>query len=263
MPRILINGTWYDPVSAASLYEADYEAAILQHSAVLFPGFICVKFKTEVDSEYGKGKPDLALIDHLYRAWYVIEVELDTHSLRWHVDDQVKKFAYGFYHSGHADALCKNTPALDHARVNSMLLGEQPRVLVLVTSHQPAWSARLAKYGAGVGVIELFRDDLDNALLLVNGDQPVALDRTILTECTPEPLLNKALKLHSPAPFEGQNELDLLYEGHSTRWQIIRVKDAAWLTPTDRITLPIAHGLRWVIRRVGSDLVITEGARFL
>ena len=261
MPRMLVNGTWFDPVSAASLYEADYEAALIASSSALFQGFYCVKFKATIDSEFGRGKPDLALIDHRYRAWYVVEVELDTHPLRTHVEDQVRKFAYGVYNSSHVDALCKAEPALDSSRLAAMLLGEPPRVLVLVTSHQPTWSTSLAQYGAGVGVIELFRDDLDHVVLRVNGDQPVALDETILTECTSEPFLNKALRVHSPASFEGRDDLELLYEGHSTRWHIVRVHDAAWLTPADRPSVPIVSGSRWVLTQVAEDITITQGER--
>jgi hypothetical protein len=36
-------------------------------------------------SEYGSKKPDLALIDRDYRAWWVVEVELAHHSLHHHV----------------------------------------------------------------------------------------------------------------------------------------------------------------------------------
>src|SRR5262245_12721093 len=102
MPRILIKGSWYDPVAGSSLYEADYENAIIAHSAGLFPGFFCCKFKALIDSEYGRARPDLALVDEEYRSWYVVEVELDEHPLESHVEEQVRKFAYGVYTKEHA-----------------------------------------------------------------------------------------------------------------------------------------------------------------
>lgn len=259
MPRILVDSMWYDPVSSASLYEADYEAAILQHAPNLFPGFHCTRFKALVESEYGNGRPDLALIDHQYRAWYVVEVELDTHPLESHVEEQVRKFAFGAYGRAHVEALCSALPSLDRHRVAAMLLGDTPSVLVLVTSHKPDWSTRLAQYNAGVGVIEVFRDDLDNTVLRVNGDQPTAIDTDLLTECSVEPLLRKALKLHSPAPLDGLDEVDLLFEGSSTRWQVIRVQDAAWLMPRGRSALPIDARSKWTIHRIAGDLVLSTG----
>src|SRR5665647_377735 len=101
MPRVMIDGRWFDPVSSKSLYEADYENALVEHASDLFPGYRCVPFKVLVESEYGIGKPDLALVDNEYRSWYVVEVELDTHPLKSHVEDQVRKFALGHYTDKH------------------------------------------------------------------------------------------------------------------------------------------------------------------
>jgi hypothetical protein len=261
MPRILVSGSWYDPVSGASLYECDYENEIVRQSETLFPGYFCIQFKSLIESEFGSNKPDLALIDHLYRAWYVVEVELDVHPLRSHVEEQVRTFAYGQYHQGHIDDLCRTDPRLDRARVKSMFLGDQPSVLVLVTRDKPAWSTALAQYGASVGVIEIFRDDLDRAILRVDGDQPVSRDIEVLSECVMEQAFPKALKVLSPAPFSDLEDIDLHLDGQVSKWGIVRVADAAWLIPLGKLPMKSAPGARWVIRRVGAAFEINEGDR--
>ena len=243
MARMLVAGRWFDPVSTRSLYEADYEAAILANACTLFPGFRCVRFKVPVDSEYGIGKPDLALIDVQYRTWLVVEVELDTHPLREHVEEQVRKFSFGYYDHFHAASIYAQAPDLNLPRLRQMLLGGQPQVLVLVTSEKPTWASSLAHFGAKVGVIEMFRDDLDDMVFRVNGDQPTLLAEELLSLCIPERLLN-ALRLMSPAPFVGCDEIELLIDGKTSEWRIMRVSDAAWIIPAGRWPIDTKPGER-------------------
>jgi hypothetical protein len=250
MPRILINGRWFDPVATKSLYETDYENAILAQAEDLFPGFYCVQFKALVQSEYGNAKADLALIDHSYRFWYVVEVELDTHPLKAHVEEQVQKLAFGVYSEAHVEALAAEDLHLDRGRLTEMLLGEQPRVLVLVTLAKPNWSPTLGQYGAQVGVLELFRDDLDHVLFRVNGDQPSVLAQEIVSYCTADKTLPKALRLASPAPFAGCEKLDLLHEGESSLWRVMRVSDTAWIMPEGRSPMDLTSGARYAIVRL-------------
>ena len=256
MPRLLVNGAWFDPIAGSTMWEANYEQTILHHAPQLFPDFVCVPFKALIQSEYGNGKADLALIDREYRSWYVVEVELDSHSLGGHVEEQVQKFAAGTYTRRHAEALCRGSSKLDLDRASDMMLGHQPKVLVLVTGFKPSWAPRLAQYGGYVGVIEVFRDDLDNVVLRVNGDQPIALDSELLSECVVDTWANKVLKLNSPASFQGFTEVDLLVEGTSTRWTIVRVSTDVWLVPAERAPATMTAGSHYQIRRTASDLLL-------
>jgi hypothetical protein len=90
MARILKDGEWYEPVAPTAVYEAEYQAIIVAQARHLFPDYAVVKFDTIVESERGNGKADLALIDRRYRFWWVVEIELSTHSLGGHVLPQVQ-----------------------------------------------------------------------------------------------------------------------------------------------------------------------------
>ena len=85
MARLLVDGRWFDPIQADSVYESDLEDLIIAHSASLYPNFWVIKYKRMVQSEYGTAKPDLAFIEKNYRTWYLCEVELGTHDLSGHV----------------------------------------------------------------------------------------------------------------------------------------------------------------------------------
>ena len=258
MPKLLVAGNWYEPVSARSLYEIDYENAILRHSPELFPEFFCVRFKELVESDYGNARADLALIDKQYRSWIVVEVELDTHPLRDHVEEQVSKLAIGAYGKRHAEALHRSEPDLDLTKLREMMLGEQPKILVLVTSMKPSWAPALARYGASVGVIELFRSEQNGIVLRVNGDQPNAVPEQILALCKVDPMLPNALRILTAAPFAGLDMVSLDHEGYSSAWNIIRTATESWLTPAGRFPLSGSSTSFEIIDRGSDDLAIRE-----
>ena len=82
MTRLLFDGEWYEAVDGRSWYESDFEAVIEAHATSLFPDSHILPFKIAVESEHDRKIPDLALVDHEYRQWSVIEVEMAHHSLK-------------------------------------------------------------------------------------------------------------------------------------------------------------------------------------
>ena len=78
--KILVGGEWYSEVSPRTHPEFAFTQVILQRGSELFPGFQVCRFEATVRNNYfGSKKPDLAIIDDLYRNWWVVEVELSHH----------------------------------------------------------------------------------------------------------------------------------------------------------------------------------------
>ena len=101
-----------------AFFESEFEAVILQNVHLLCPNAILVPFKQTVFvSEYESKRPDLALIDLDYRFWWVIEVELASHSLSGHVVPQTRVLLEGRYGTEHIDALLRQKPSLDRDRL--------------------------------------------------------------------------------------------------------------------------------------------------
>src|SRR5687768_12685725 len=138
MGRILVHGVWYDQLADAALYEVEYERIVVDHAPSLFPQFRVVPFKCTVEAEDEDSKqPDLALISHDYRDWWVVEVELAHHDFDGHVLPQVRTLARGIYGDSHAAHLCRKAPDLDRERIESMMKGRQPKVLVVLNAPRP------------------------------------------------------------------------------------------------------------------------------
>lgn len=230
MARLLLGYDWFESIRSQSWRESDYEAVVLNHAPSLFPAWRCVPFNETVVGEDGtRKKPDLALVDHDYRQWWVVEIELAHHDLYGHVIPQVDAFRTGDYGSAHAQALHARVPDLDLRRLEAMVLGEPPNVLVVVDSPGTNWRAPLLERRVSLAIVEPFRGQGPTMAVRLNGDQPEP-HPTILTRCSRSGSIRRLWKVHSPAALPpGEVVLAIEYQGIEARWSVVRLHDAIML----------------------------------
>lgn len=262
MARLLLRGEYYDSVSPHALREDDYERLLLANAAHLYPSWHVVRFKEIVESEYGKAKADLALVDRRYRRWWVVEVELGSHPLTGHVEPQVRKLANGAYGAAHASCIHAAMPALDRSALGEMVVGAQPRVLVLVNEPKPDWISPLRVWGARLGIVEVFRSRRNVDVLRINGEHPDDLGDLVST-CRVDPVIPNSLLVASPAALGiGSGErVELLYDGGITEWRRVDAADRVWLMPTRRWPLPASINDFRITEDGAQRLVITPSRK--
>jgi hypothetical protein len=237
--RLLVDNEWYDSVRGESLFELDYEELLLQNANLLYPTFIAVRFKKTVHSEYGAGQADLALIDKQYRLWWVVEIELGSHSLLSHVEPQVAILSSAKYGVSEAEYLVSRSADLDPVRVEQMMLGSQPRVLVLVNEPRADWVGPLARYDAIVGIAEIFRSPRNRYVIRMNGQHPESIG-DVVSYCHVDPVLSNVLVVESPGSLglvQTEN-IVVLYQGGLTEWARFESASTVWLMPARRYPLP-------------------------
>lgn len=220
MPKVLLNGTWFEAVDSRSWYESDFEAFVVARAGSIWPRWHCVPFCADVaDGDGVVKRPDLALIDFHYREWWVVEVELAHHSLDRHVVPQIVVFRHGRYDETHAQALAQKDPALDPARLAEMMRGQPPGVLVVVDSPSTGWGPALQAEGTELAIVEPFRDPNTQVLLRVNGYQPEP-PRESLTRCVRSPQMRRLWRVSSPAtlPAASDGVYLISLEGSISRW---------------------------------------------
>lgn len=238
MPRILSQREWFESLSSRSVFEADYESTIRSNADVLFPGFGCYSFSPLVVSEFGNAKPDLCLIDVNYRCWFVIEVELDHHSLDRHVEPQVRRLAYGRYTDEHAMALVQENPHLSEVRLKQLFASHQPAVIVLTPRSRGAWISPLSNLGARVITVEVFQDHRNRRVFFVDGEFPRVNSGTLVSRLLPAPFLSRSLRIESPAALDVEcGKLDILIDGGITEWKLLRNQKEAYLLACGRFPL--------------------------
>jgi hypothetical protein len=260
--RLLVDGRWFDPVQADSIYESDLEDLIIAHSASLYPNFWVIKYKRVIESEYGTAKPDLAFIEKNYRIWYLCEVELGTHDLSGHVVPQIMVFSNARVGDTEAQYIAGREPHLNAVQLAAMMKGEAPGVVVLVNHFDQSWRRILGQWGALVGFIEIYRDTAQRIILRINGDD-LSIPEEILSECMRDPVLRNALKVSSPAPLEqrGTPRLDLWYEGARTSWKMLRAGGTCWLLPLARFPLNPRDQRFTIIADANDQLWLKKGSR--
>ena len=254
--RLLLSEEWFDAVSSEGQYESDFETIILSRANSLFPQFHVVPFRVPVESEEGRKIPDLALIDLTYRFWWVVEVEMAHHSLHNHVIPQVEVFTRGKYGEEHANHLASRLADLERFSLMEMIMGAQPRVLVVVNRSVPDWIEPIHRLDALVSVVEVFRSDRNQHILRLNGDYPEGKDAQIASHCRLDSTLPNLLQVDSPAALgvATGEQVAIEFNGGFTNWIRLDTSDRVWLVPSGRN--PLVSNQEYQIMKDGESRLI-------
>lgn len=123
----------FEPRVPAS--ESDFEAQVLRVASKIMPNFNAASWKPLVKDRHGHGaKPDLAMISRDLENWYVIEVELASHSIPQHIAPQLETLANGIYDSALLPSLRKAFPLEDPATLTRMVRRD-PGLLCVVNEY--------------------------------------------------------------------------------------------------------------------------------
>lgn len=258
--RVLYSGDWYHRLAPSAMYEGHFEEVLVDNADLLCPGFTVVPFKETVESEGGNSRSDLALIEHGYRCWYVVEVELGIHS-RQHVETQIRQLSGGVYDERHAAALHKKAPHLSETALQVMMKGQQPRVIVMVNEEQPKWQHWLRPYDAIVVSIEMYRSAKNRPLLRVIGNLPDIEPPEKITECVLDESTT-LVKVGSPATLLAICDgapIQTIFGDDLLEWSLLSIRTDVFLNP--RRKNPLVHGRNYQIIRKGSSLEIIEAER--
>lgn len=256
MSRLLSNGRWFDLLNSRAILESDYEQSIRRHAAHLFPGYVCVPFKAIVEAEGGQRvKADLALVDHHYRRWTVVEVELDTHSLNRHVEPQMRKLVSGSYTDEHARAMAREAPELDEARLLHLVRSAVPDFMVIVPSELPSWRATLGNLGVSLATVQIFINAEDQRILRYEGDRPPQERADLVSRLLDPPFHTKGKRVELPATMPVDDSIQMEYEESLVNVRLIRYGQDVLLMPDGDIVLERGMSYR-VVRADGARLRI-------
>lgn len=258
MARILVNGEWYNELSVGSLYESEFEKLFLQEAQQIFPDYFAVPFKLTVESQYGNGKPDLAIIERNYRHWFVIEVEKSNHSFESHVLPQVSIFSTAEYTDEAANALASENDKLDICKLKAMVKGKQPKVLIIVDAMKEEWIKSLSRWEARLSVFQVFRSEKNRHVFRLNGFTPKATEG-VFSDCYFEKIFKRQLVILSPAIIEESSNETLMinYNDALSRWKRVDMKNQVVLCPTSINPLDISKKYK-LHKKENDSYMLTE-----
>lgn len=136
-------------------YEAEFEAASVKVLSCLYPRYQCIVFGGGFEYDGRVSRPDLALVASDFSHWFVIEVELVSHSLKGHVLPQVTAFRYGTPQPDCA-AILERELRIDRSRARTLLDHVPRSVVVIANRRDPVWETSLAAHNIQLGIVSLF-----------------------------------------------------------------------------------------------------------
>jgi len=258
MARILVNGEWYNELSVGSLYESEFEKLFLQEAQQIFPDYFAVPFKLTVESQYGNGKPDLAIIEKNYRHWFVIEVEKSNHSFESHILPQVSIFSTAEYTDDTAEALRSENENLDIGKLKAMIKGKQPKVLIVVDALKAEWIKSLSRWEAMLSVFQVFRSEKNRHVFRLNGFTPKSTEG-IFSDCYFEKIFKRQLVILSPAIIEESSNETLMinYNDTLSEWRRVDMKNQVVLCPTSINPLDISKKYK-LYKKENNSYILTD-----
>lgn len=231
MSRILVtvDDSWYDELNNVAYYsEKELERWIRQHVQSVFPDHIVFPFKIEIFSREvaETKKADLAMIRKDYSDWWIIEVELYRHPLE-HVISQARVFKNGEYNPDETAEYVHNQitntlhKRVSMKRLRSLFISKMPFVLVVVDATSEQWENELRNIGVDVCVFEIYKNLRSRYLFRVFGQYPIVEEEG--AHCRPHRSLSNVLEVVGQFTFKRlsqNNEVDVSYEDHLTRWAL-------------------------------------------
>lgn len=124
--------------------EIAFEAEVVKALCCLYPSYRCGVFKGSFKFSGERRSADLALIHKRLSHWFVIEVELASHSLDRHVVPQVRCFRFGDPEPACVTSLCSGFPDLSRTEAENLIRYVPLHVAVIANRLDPHWQAVLS-----------------------------------------------------------------------------------------------------------------------
>lgn len=137
--------------------EIDFEAEVVKALTCLLPNYFCGSFAGEFVLDGDRKRADLALIHRTFSHWFVVEVELVTHSLERHVIPQVRCFRFGEPEQTCVTSLCTGFEGLPRDKAQALLAHVPRGVAVVSNVFDPTWHLALRSLDVQLLSVSVFK----------------------------------------------------------------------------------------------------------
>lgn len=161
--RMLLTGDCHPDnifqiVDPTTYIEGDFEAEVVKALSCLMPEYRCGVFAGAFVLEGERRVADLALVHKTLSHWFVVEVELASHSLEHHVLPQVRCFRYGEPEHSCITGLVRAFGNLTRKQAED-LLSYIPRYVAVVSNlPDPVWSTKLSAVDTQYLTVSVYQD---------------------------------------------------------------------------------------------------------
>jgi hypothetical protein len=240
----------WDPDAAL---ETEFELIVARALICIYPNYHCFPFGGTFKLEDNVSRPDIALVAKDLSHWFVIEVELVSHSLYGHVLPQIRTFRYGDPQPDCISVLTKALGALDVGRgqIQTFLRTVPRTVAVIANKRHRDWEIALRSLQVQLLSVSAFNSP--------GGTQAVEVDGKLIAQQAHIAFgqyfaTDQCLRLHRNLPIpEGEIMIDN-FDGSGSIWMVTR--DDAWTWVTKK------HGVPDIVNGTFVQIVRTFDGRF-
>lgn len=159
--KVFVNGSCepaniFTLIDPSSFSEAEFEVHVLNALRCVYRDYHCIPFRGGFEFDGGVHEADLALVHKSFSHWYVLEVELASHSLYGHVVPQITSFRYGSPQLSCIDYLVRFIPDMTEARAESLIRFVPYAVAVIANRLEPEWIAPLRAVDSQLITVSVF-----------------------------------------------------------------------------------------------------------
>ncbi len=193
------TGSKFALVESNSWSEKFFSTILQKFAPAVFPNHYCFEFETDLYYIGNKVRPDLILIEKDYRDWWLVEVELERHSWRSHIESQIEKILNAEIGITHFLKMEKYSSILDLSRLKSLMLNVSHKTLVVVDSEPKSWMNELQATDARLMTVQVFRNSENKHIIKCDTSLPVN-GAPVVTYLSPsrETLVPNWLEIESP-----------------------------------------------------------------
>ncbi len=147
--------------------EIQFEEQVLRVASEIMPGYKVAGWKPLIKDWHGRAaKPDLAMISHDLDNWYVIEVELASHSISGHIAPQLETLRNGVYDRSIVPSLKNAFPSEDIESLTRMVRRD-PGLLCVVDQYTDRIGRTCRGAGFDLIVLEPYYGDIGGWAIFV------------------------------------------------------------------------------------------------
>ena len=230
-----------DPDAAG---ETEFEHTVVRALQCAYPAHRCVTFGGTFVLDGDARRPDLALVAKDFSHWFVLEVELTSHSLEGHVLPQVRAFAYGNPQSdcisGLADRLGISS---DQAKT---LVRAVPRtVAVIANKRDIEWNHALRGLNTQLLVVSTFTTAAGQSAVEIDGALQAVSEHVGFARYS---AIDRSLRLPARTRLNAGVIQLVDPDGAASSWRVAVGDGAIWVTKENGVP-DIADGMQMQIVR--------------
>ncbi|HWM46201.1 MAG TPA: hypothetical protein VNR11_04730 [Xanthobacteraceae bacterium] len=216
----------FDLWDADAALETEFELIVAKALICIYPKYHCIPFGGTFKLEGNISRPDIALVAKDMSHWFVIEVELVSHSLEGHVLPQIRTFRYGEPQNDCVSVLAKAL-SMDRAQMQTFVLTVPRSVAVIANKRHRDWEIALRSLQVQLLAVSAFNSP--------NGQQAVEIDGNLIAQQQhlgfgQYSATDRALRFHRGVNLpDGEIMVDS-FDGSGGVWTVTRDSTTAWVT---------------------------------